>query len=278
MKGSAEDLPQQTSSGDPWQDLRLYTSARIAQGRSGASLPTQPMLAFQLAHAQARDAVHLPFDAIGISTDIAGIAGDSQLEVLHVHSAAADRDIYLRRPDLGRRLDAASRQQLTQRPAPAASYDIAFVIADGLSALAVHQHAVPVFKLARQALLQAGWRIAPLALAEQARVALGDEIGELLGTAQIAMLIGERPGLSSADSLGIYLTHAPRVGRNDAERNCISNVRPQGGLDYAQAAHKLVWLALEARRRKLTGVALKDESEQHSLLVADSFVLADGLS
>ena len=262
MKHSAEDLPQQAASSDPWQDLCRYTTARIAQGRSGASLPTKPMLAFQLAHAQARDAVHLPFDASGICA----VVGDAQLEMLRVHSAAADRDIYLRRPDWGRRLDAASRQQLPQSPT-SAPYDIAFVIADGLSALAVHQHAVPVFKLARQALLQAGWRIAPLVLAEQARVALGDEIGELLGAKQVAVLIGERPGLSSADSLGIYLTYSPHVGRHDAERNCISNIRP-GGLDYEQAAHKLVWLACEAQRRQLTGVALKDESEHHALLVA----------
>ena len=263
MNKSAEDLPQQTAPSDPWQNLRRYTTARIAQGRSGASLPTKPMLAFQLAHAQARDAVHVVFDA----NCIYAVVGDSQLEVLRVHSAATDRDIYLRRPDLGRRLDAASRQQLAQRPAPATPYDIAFVIADGLSALAVHQHAVPVFKLVRQALLQVGWRIAPLVLAEQARVALGDEIGELLGAAQLAILIGERPGLSSADSLGIYLTYSPQVGRHDAERNCISNIRP-GGLDYEQAAHKLVWLACEAHRRQLTGVALKDESEHHALLVA----------
>lgn len=272
------DSPQQTDpqrardavvSGDPWQGLRHYTNARIAQGRAGSSLPTAPMLAFQLAHAQARDAVHLAFDADGIEAAARSLQGP-HVEVLRVCSAAPDRDVYLRRPDLGRRLDETSRRQLAQLPSPTKPYDIAFVIADGLSALAVHQHALPVFALARQSLLQAGWNIAPLILAGQARVALGDEIGELLGTSQVAVLIGERPGLSSADSLGIYLTHAPRIGRHDAERNCISNIRPDGGLEYVQAAHTLVWLAHEAQRRQLTGVALKDESAGHTLLVSDA--------
>ncbi|MDB5815809.1 MAG: ethanolamine ammonia-lyase subunit EutC [Rhodocyclales bacterium] len=260
-------LPKPAGNGDPWQDLRRHTSARIAQGRSGASLPTAPMLAFQLAHAQARDAVHLPFDADGISALAQKVEENPPLEVLHVRSAAADRSIYLRRPDLGRRLDKASRLRLTQLASPSRPFDFAFVIADGLSALAVHQHALPVFRLVRQALIQTGWNIAPLVIAEQARVALGDEIGELLGAKQLAILIGERPGLSSADSLGIYLTYAPCIGRHDAERNCISNIRPGNGLDYAQAARTLVWLADEARRRQLTGVALKDESEHDPLLV-----------
>ena len=262
--------PVTTSSGDPWQSLRHYTNARIAQGRTGGSLPTTPMLAFQLAHAQARDAVHLAFDADGIAAKVANLLDVESTEVLRVHSAARDRSIYLRRPDLGRRLDEDSRAQLQQIASSPVVHDIAFVIADGLSALAVHQHALPVFALARQALIDAGWSVAPLILAEQARVALGDEIGELLGAQQVVMLIGERPGLSSADSLGIYLTHAPRIGRNDAERNCISNVRPDGGLDYVQAAHKLVWLARQARQRQHTGVALKDDSEHHALLITET--------
>jgi ethanolamine ammonia-lyase small subunit len=210
--------------------------------------------------------VHLAFDADAIAAQAAHLSSPA-IETLRVNSAASERGIYLRRPDLGRRLHAESQARLVQRPS--SLYDIAFVIADGLSALAVHQHALPVFSLARRALMDAGLQIAPLVIAGQARVALGDEIGELLDAAQVAVLIGERPGLSSADSLGIYLTHSPRVGRNDAERNCISNVRPKGGLDYVQAAHKLIWLALEARRRKLTGVALKDESGQHAQLVVD---------
>lgn len=267
---AAESIPSSATSGDPWQSLRHYTNARIAQGRSGGSLPTAPMLAFQLAHAQARDAVHLPFDAYGISESTANLSGLESTEILRVRSAATDRSIYLRRPDLGRQLDDDSRVQLQNIAPPPRRHDIIFVIADGLSALAVHKHALPVFALARQALVAAGWSVAPLILAEQARVALGDEIGELLGADQVAMLIGERPGLSSADSLGVYLTYAPRVGRNDAERNCISNVRPDGGLDYVQAAHKLVWLAREARQRQHTGVALKDDSDQHALLITDT--------
>jgi ethanolamine ammonia-lyase small subunit len=142
-------------------------------------------------------------------------------------------------------------------------------MADGLSAWAVHQHAIAVFTLAYRALRATDWQIAPLVIAEQARVALGDEIGQLLGARQVAILIGERPGLSAANSLGIYLTYGPRLGRSDAERNCISNIHPDGGLGYAQAAHKLVWLLREARKMQLTGVLLKDESEQGPSLIAD---------
>lgn len=255
------DKPPVTA--DPWQMLRQFTPARIALGRSGASLPTAPLLAFQLAHARARDAVHLPFDAALIETQLA-VAG---LPSLRVHSAATDRATYLQRPDLGRRLDEATRAAL--RPfAGEAPYDAAFVVADGLSALAVHAHAVGVLARAHAALTARGWHLAPVVIASQGRVALGDEIGELLPAQQVAILIGERPGLSSADSLGVYLTHTPRVGRGDAERNCISNIRPEGGLSRARAAHKLVYLMTEARARGLTGVALKDESDGLPLLVA----------
>jgi ethanolamine ammonia-lyase small subunit len=250
---------------DPWRSLRSLTSARIAQGRSGGSLPTAPMLAFELAHARARDAVHLPFDAQAL----AKIAPNG-VEVIHVHSAAPTRDIYLHRPDLGRRLDLKSRTRLEALSGANPQPDIAFVIADGLSALAAHRHALTVFTLAHRALRGTGWRIAPLVIAEQARVALGDEIGELVGASQVAILIGERPGLSAADSLGIYLTYAPRPGRNDAERNCISNIHPDGGLGYAQAAHKLVWLSREARTRQLTGFLLKDDSENYPPLIQDA--------
>ena len=241
---------------DPWRKLRNFTSARIAQGRTGGSLPTQPMLDFELARARARDAVHLPFDANALAT-----AAPNGVEVIHAHSAAPTRDIYLRRPDLGRRLDPPSRAQLEGLSGAGLQPDIVFVIADGLSALAANRHALAIFTLASRALRAADWQIAPLVVAEQARVALGDEIGELLGARQVAILIGERPGLSAADSLGIYLTHAPRPGRNDAERNCISNIHPDGGLGYERAAHKLVWLAHEAGKRQLTGVLLMDDSE-----------------
>lgn len=249
---------------DPWQMLRQFTSARIALGRTGGSLPTAPMLTFQLAHARARDAVHLPFDVAAIEAHLTQMG----LESVRVHSAAPNRESYLQRPDLGRRLDAASRALLLSRADRVGQeHDAVFVIADGLSALASHSHAVGVLALARAALRARGWRVAPVVVAEQSRVALGDEIGELLRAAQVAILIGERPGLSSADSLGVYLTHAPRVGRSDAERNCISNIHPDGGLSCVQAAHKLIYLMTEARRRRLTGVGLKDASDELALLV-----------
>jgi ethanolamine ammonia-lyase small subunit len=241
---------------DPWCGLRSLTSARIAQGRTGGSLPTKPMLDFELAQARARDAVHLPFDAQALAT-----SAPSGVEVIQVHSAAPTRDTYLRRPDLGRRLDSTARARLESLSGAVPQPDIVFVVADGLSALAAHRHALAVFTLASGALRATNWQIAPLIVAEQARVALGDEIGELLGARQVAILIGERPGLSAADSLGIYLTYAPRLGHNNADRNCISNIHANGGLGYTQSAHKLVWLAREARRRQLTGVLLKDDSE-----------------
>ena len=239
---------------DPWAKLRRVTGARIALGRAGGSLPTAPLLEFQLAHARARDAVHLPFDAEGVQRQLQ----ERGHAVLRVRSEAASRAVYLRRPDLGRRLDPPSRAALTEFAAGGGSgFDAAFVIADGLSPLAIHRHAVAVLELASQALAQEGWRLAPVIIAEQARVALGDEIGALLAADQVAILIGERPGLSAADSLGIYLTYAPRVGSTDAERNCISNIRPEG-LGYQEAAQALVRLMMRARRYRLTGVGLKD--------------------
>jgi ethanolamine ammonia-lyase small subunit len=247
---------------DPWHSLRKLTSARIAQGRSGSSLPTQPMLEFELARARARDAVHLPFD-----TQVLAKQAPDGVQVIQVHSAAPTRDIYLCRPDLGRHLNSPSRVRLKAQSGALLQTDIGFVIADGLSAHAAHRHALAVFNLAYRALRTTGWQISPVIIAEQARVALGDEIGELLGAKQVAILIGERPGLSAADSLGIYLTYSPRPGRSDAERNCISNIHPDGGLGYTQAAHKLVWLMHEARKRQLTGVLLKDDSDSYPTLI-----------
>jgi ethanolamine ammonia-lyase small subunit len=237
----------------PWQALRRYTNARIALGRSGDSLPTTPQLAFQLDHARARDAVHLPFDADGVAAAVAA-AG---LPVLLAHSAAPDRATYLKRPDLGRRLDEASRTALAAQ-APADGYDAVFVIADGLSALAVHSHAAALATRVAAALAGLGWRLAPVVVVSQGRVAVADEVGELLRAEQAAILIGERPGLSVADSLGVYLTYGPRPGRSDAERNCISNIHGQGQ-SYEAAMQTLVYLMSEARRLRLTGVALKDD-------------------
>jgi len=237
---------------DAWDRLRRFTPARIALGRAGHSQTTETVLAFGLAHAQARDAVHEPLALAAIcqALDAAGLAW------LSVHSAAADRQHYLRRPDLGRRLDDVGRAALAQArtdPGP----DVVFVIADGLSAIAAQRHALPVLEAVRG--LLPGWRIGPVVVAEQARVALGDEIGAEMGTHQVVMLIGERPGLSSPDSLGIYLTHAPRLGRTDAERNCISNVRPEG-LSYTQAAARLAFLLRGALALGRSGVDLKDDS------------------
>jgi len=241
---------------DPWTALRQVTTARIALGRAGGSLPTAPLLEFQLAHARARDAVHLPFDA----ETVQGQLQERGRSVLRVRSKAENRGLYLRRPDLGRRLDASSRGALEAFAETAGGFDAAFVIADGLSPLAVHRHAVAVLELAWQSLVLKGWHLAPVVVAEQSRVALGDEIAALLGAEEVAILIGERPGLSAADSLGIYLTYAPRVGSTDAERNCISNIRPQG-LGYQEAAQTLVRLMDRTRRYRLSGVGLKDAGE-----------------
>jgi ethanolamine ammonia-lyase small subunit len=238
---------------NPWEQLRRFTNARIALGRVGDSLPTEELLQFNLAHARARDAVHEPLDSQHIAAQIAEIGFHPVL----VHSAATDRAEYLRRPDLGRRLHPDSRAQLEKlrtEPKP----DVLFAIADGLSALAPLRHAIPLISVMRQELN--GWRVAKEVLvAQQARVALGDEMGEILQAEMIVMLIGERPGLSSPDSLGVYLTYQPRVGRTDAERNCVSNIRPEG-LSYHLAAYRLRSLTAGARKLGATGVALKDES------------------
>lgn len=242
---------------NPWHALRRLTDARIALGRAGVSQPTAPQLAFQLAHAKARDAVHLALQAEALAQALCG--QDGQAAAL-LHSAAADRGAYLQRPDLGRRLDDASRSKLEALARPVQPWDVAFVIADGLSALAVEQHALPFLQALAPRLAAERWSVAPNTVVEQGRVAVGDEIGELLGARAVVVLIGERPGLSSPDSMGLYLTWQPRIGLADAARNCISNVRP-AGLQYAEAAYKLHYLLSEARRRRLSGVALKDETE-----------------
>jgi ethanolamine ammonia-lyase small subunit len=217
-------------------------------------VPTRALLDFGLAHAQARDAVHTPLDVEALQAALAAAGfGPSLL----AHSAASDRATYLRRPDFGRQLAPASRAALAELHADAC--DVLFVIADGLSARAAQTHALPLIADTIKR-LPASWRTGPVVIARQARVALGDEIGALLRAQQVVVCIGERPGLSSPDSLGLYLTHAPRAGLTDADRNCISNVRPEG-LPYAQAAHKLAYLLAGARRLGRTGVDLKDDSE-----------------
>jgi ethanolamine ammonia-lyase small subunit len=274
-----------------WQALRQYTDARIALGRAGHSLPTAPHLAFQLAHAQARDAVHLPLDALGVVASLRALG----LDTLLLHSASPDRTSYLQRPDLGRRLDEASRAALIewraqlmrqgreaqrgQRQLPStgddgipqqARFDIAFVIADGLSALAVHTSAVALVAatLARlRADTSQAWTVSPVAVVEQGRVAVGDEVGQALLARAVVVVLGERPGLSSPDSLGLYLSWAPKPGLQDASRNCISNVRP-AGLPVDAAAAKLHYLLTASRLRQLTGVVLKDDSDDLSPLLS----------
>lgn len=228
-----------------WRDLRRFTAARVALGRVGNALPTAAHLDFQAAHAEARDAVWSALD----SAVLRGAIGEAQV----VASAAPDRRHYLLRPDLGRRLAEGEAAKLAARPGC-----FAIVVADGLCASGVQAQAAPLLAALVPGLLAAGWEVAPPVIATQARVALGDAIGAALGAAMVAVLIGERPGLSALDSMGIYLTLAPRIGRSDAERNCISNIRP-GGMTPAAAAQKLLWLAGAARRLGCTGVALKDE-------------------
>ena len=233
---------------DGWCGLARLTPARIAQGRSGVSLPTAQALAFQAAHAAARTAVHAPLDAAALAARL----GPRFPGVHLARSMAADRATYLQRPDLGRRLDPATRP-------PRAEADVAVAIGDGLSALAVERNAEGFLDAFLPRAARQGWRLAPLVVATQARVALGDEIGAALGARLVMMLIGERPGLSAADSLGLYLTYDPRPGRLDAERNCVSNIR-EGGLGWAEAAYRADYLVTEALRRGLTGVALKDDT------------------
>ena len=238
---------------DPWTALRRHTPARIALGRTGSSLPTSEVLAFSLAHAQARDAVHATFDARGVAAAIEALGPAT----VQVDSAAPDRATYLRRPDLGRTLSETGRAALGSMRG---GCDVAIVIADGLSCAAVHAHAAPLIAALLPAAREAGWRLGPVVVARQARVALGDEVGALLGARLVILLVGERPGLSSPNSLGAYITFDPRVGRTDAERNCVSNIRAEG-LSYQAAAFKLAWHAREALRLGLTGVGLKDESD-----------------
>lgn len=248
--------------------LRSLTSARVGLNRTGVSLTTRHALEFAVAHAQARDAVH---SALAIPSLLAALR-ERNLDVVHVKSAARERTEFLRRPDLGRTLSDSSVASLTTHPggpftqshrvggvaAPDTS-TLSIILADGLSALAVERHALPVLD-ALLPLLQASdpaWQLAPIVIAEESRVALGDQIGQALAASVTVMLIGERPGLSSPASLGAYITWSPRPGRTDAERNCVSNIRTEG-LDYATAATRIAWFVNEGRRLKLTGVALHE--------------------
>lgn len=244
---------------DPWHPLRALTAARIALGRAGGSVPTAAHLDFQLAHARARDAVGRTLDAGRLAGELASLGAG----MVRVASAAADRREYLLRPDLGRRLCEEGRARLashaTRAPAGEPPPDLALIVGDGLSAGAAERHAPPLLARLVPALRGEGWRLAPIVVAERARVALGDEVARALGASLVVVLLGERPGLTAPESLGVYLTHDPRPGRVDAERNCVSNVRPEG-LGYDAAAHVVGWLVREARRRGLTGVGLREEA------------------
>ena len=233
---------------DPWSALRRHTPARISLGRAGTSLPTAEVLRFAAAHAAARDAVHLPLDVAALLADLRA----QGLDATTVTSRASSRVDYLVRPDLGRLLAPASQEALDA----SATCDLCIVIGDGLSAVAAQRHAAPLVA----ALTGLGVVADRLVVATHARVALGDAVGERLGAAMVLVLLGERPGLSSPDSLGAYLTWAPMTGRDDSERNCVSNIRPEG-LAPVDAAARIAWLVCEARRRRVTGIELKDDSD-----------------
>jgi len=227
---------------DPFACLRAATAARIGLGRAGQGLPTAPLLAFELAHARARDAVHAVLDVDALTTAFTR-------STIVVDSAAPDRAAYLRNPALGRRLSDRAPEL------PRDEYDVAVVVADGLSATAVQRHAPAVVAALSERLQD--WRMAPIVVARQARVAIGDPIGATMGARAVVVLIGERPGLSAADSLGAYITWAPKPGRRDSERNCVSNIRAYGGHPPMQAADTIATILRESRRARVSGVALK---------------------
>jgi len=249
---SSEGQSSLTPSPDPSHRLRAFTPARVALGRAGGSLPTRALLDFQLAHALARDAVHEPFDAQVVAKAI-GALGQ---EVTPLRSSAGERQAYLLRPDLGRTLDEQSRRTLAQQPF--GECDVSIIVSDGLSALAAHRQAPALLEELLPRLREARLAIAPIAVVPFARVALQDEIGMAMKARVALILLGERPGLGSPDSLGAYLVFDPRPGRTDAERNCVSNIRP-AGLPPAQAADLLHYLITQSLRRRISGVALKDD-------------------
>jgi ethanolamine ammonia-lyase small subunit len=242
-----------------WDALRRATAARIGLARAGASIATRDHLAFQAAHAQARDAVASRLDVTTLRAQL-GAAGCASLAL---QSGCADLPTFLRRPDLGRRLAPAAAALLAAEPG---GVDVAFVISGGLAAAGVAANAPALLAALLPTLRHWGWSIAPVVVVELGRVAVGDEVGERLAARLVVVLVGERPGLSSPDSMGAYLTWAPRVGRSDAERNCLSNIRP-AGLKLADAAYRLLWLIGAAAERQLSGVTLKDESEARALVV-----------
>jgi ethanolamine ammonia-lyase small subunit len=255
MSSTRDQSPTSAASQDPWAPLRRLTAARIGLARSGASLATGPLLELRLAHARARDAVHAPLDEGRLRSGLAALG----LPVLTVASAVADRPQYLMRPDLGRRL-APDADMLLQAHA-GSGHDVALVVTDGLSARAVERHAAPLLAALLPQLRADGWCVAPLTLVRHGRVAIGDAVAQLLRARMVVILIGERPGLSAPDSMGAYLTWQPGPHTTDANRNCISNIRPEG-IDPASAAFKVLHVMRAMRTRETSGVALKDETER----------------
>ena len=247
---------------DPWVALRSLTTARIALGRAGGSQRTQTVLDFRRAHARARDAVYARFDLDALETQFRHY----QLPAQRLATVVADRPTYLMRPDLGRRLHPASRDILKQRSAEWGQRDLAILVSDGHSAQAAERHAVETIACLREPLRAVGWTIYPILLIPYGRVKLQDEIGVLLHARHTLMFLGERPGLSSPDSLGAYFTYFPTLASTDADRNCVSNIRSDG-LPPAAAAQKLAHLLQESARLGISGVTLKD---QQALMLASS--------
>jgi ethanolamine ammonia-lyase small subunit len=248
---------------NPWALLKEYTDARIGLGRAGISIPTSHSLAFQLAHAQAQDAVHLPLDVEYVLEQLGNINLNQEIFTpILLHSQAVNRTVYLQRPDLGRRLDKKSIEVLKKvNTLKDEKYDLSIVIVDGLSSLAIKENAQIFIKKLIEVLnfSSQDWKIAPITIVQQGRVAIGDEVGQILNSKISIVLIGERPGLSSPDSMGLYLTYNPKVGLTDESRNCISNIRIEG-LSYEEAVKKTMYLLKESRKLELSGVNLKDRT------------------
>jgi ethanolamine ammonia-lyase small subunit len=246
-----KNIQQQIVTPDPWADLKAFTAARIALGRTGNAEPLQAMLQFKLAHANARDAVYAVLEQQELLNELQALHQPAFL----LHSQAGNRHEYLQYPDRGRRLNGQSVNQLKEFNST--GYDVCLVVADGLSATAINNHAIAVLKLLLPKVEKAGLSVAPVCIVQEGRVAIGDETGWLMKAKLVAVLIGERPGLSSPDSLGVYLTYGPAPGLTDESRNCISNIRPEG-LNHTAAAEKIFFLINESLRLKLSGVGLKD--------------------
>ncbi|MFL5743172.1 MAG: ethanolamine ammonia-lyase subunit EutC [Niastella sp.] len=255
------DVQKAIAQTDPWSELKIYTAARIALGRTGTAEPLEAMLQFRLAHANARDAVYAVLDQPVLLQELQSL----QQAAFTLTTQAASRSEYLQYPDRGRRLHAKAIEQLTEFNST--GYDIGIVLADGLSATAINNHAIPVLKILLPFFENAHLSVAPVCMVQEGRVAIGDECGHFLKAKLVIVLIGERPGLSSPDSLGAYLTYRPAPGLTDESRNCISNIRPEG-LNYQAAAEKIFFLVRESLRLQLSGVELKDNGGEVDQLIS----------